>query len=57
MTDEEEKGSDQTVRPDDVASQSEEKPTGNSLEDASDEMVGFMEESEEPGHAGRGDGG
>ena len=30
---------------------------GNSLEDASDEAVRFMEESDEPGHAGRGDGG
>jgi hypothetical protein len=30
---------------------------GNSLEDASDEAVRFMEEGDEPGHAGRGDGG
>ena len=30
---------------------------GNSLDDASDEAVRFMEEGDEPGHAGRGDGG
>ena len=30
---------------------------GNSLDDASDEMVKFMEQQDEPGHAGRGDGG
>jgi hypothetical protein len=30
---------------------------GNSLKDASDEAVRFMEEGDEPGHAGHGDGG
>jgi hypothetical protein len=30
---------------------------GNSLQDASEEMVRFMEQEDEPGHAGRGDGG
>ena len=30
---------------------------GNSLKDASDEAARFMEEGDEPGHAGRGDGG
>jgi|GEM_PF-4137136 len=30
---------------------------GNSIEDASDEAVSFMEEGDEPGHAGRGDAG
>lgn len=30
---------------------------GNSLEDASEEMVRFMEDGDEPAHAGRGDGG
>lgn len=30
---------------------------GNSLQDASKETVRFMEEGDEPGHAGRGDGG
>jgi hypothetical protein len=30
---------------------------GNALEDASDEAVRFMEEGDEPGHAGRGDAG
>ncbi len=35
----------------------EEPDEGNSLRDASDEAVRFMEESDEPGHAGRGDGG
>ncbi len=28
---------------------------GNSLKDASDEMVRFLEDTDEPGHAGRGD--
>jgi hypothetical protein len=30
---------------------------GNSLKDASDEAARFMEEGDEPGHAGRGDAG
>lgn len=30
---------------------------GNALKDASDEAVRFMEEGDEPGHAGRGDAG
>jgi hypothetical protein len=30
---------------------------GNSLDDASDEAVEYMEQGEEPGHAGRGDAG
>lgn len=38
-------------------SQGEAQSGGNSLQDASEEMVEFMEESDEPGHAGRGDGG
>jgi len=34
-----------------------EQPGGDTLKDASDEAVRFMEEGDEPGHAGRGDGG
>lgn len=30
---------------------------GNSLDDAADEAVRFMERGDEPGHAGRGDAG
>ncbi len=33
------------------------EPRGNSLQDASEEMVRFMEQDDEPGHVGRGDGG
>lgn len=35
----------------------EEGTGGNSLQDASDEAVRFMEDGDDPGHAGRGDGG
>lgn len=38
-------------------SKQEEGMGGNSLQDASNEAVRFMEEGDEPGHAGRGDGG
>jgi hypothetical protein len=37
--------------------QPEEGAGGDSLEEASDEAVRFMEQGDEPGHAGRGDGG
>ncbi len=33
------------------------KTRGNSLQNASEEMVRFMEQGDEPGHVGRGDGG
>ncbi len=33
------------------------KSRGNSLQDASEEMVRFMEQDDEPGHVGRGDAG
>ena len=47
-------------RPDkatDGTAKDEAAASGNSLEDASEEAVRFMEEGDEPGHAGRGDGG
>jgi hypothetical protein len=31
------------------------EPTGNTLQDASDEAVRALEEGDEPGHGGRGD--
>lgn len=43
--------------PDQAPSKGDAKSEGNSLQDASDEMVNFMEQGDEPAHAGRGDGG
>jgi len=38
-------------------SEREPEPRGDTMKDASDEAVRFMQEGDEPGHAGRGDGG
>ncbi len=43
--------------PNEDAAGADAKMRGNSLQDASEEMVRFMEQDDEPGHAGRGDGG
>jgi hypothetical protein len=52
-----EKKSGHAEAPDEAASESDAKSGGNSLQDASEEMVRFMEQDDEPGHVGRGDGG
>ncbi len=54
------KQSGQPVAPDGNAagtSESGAKSDDNSLQEASEEMVRFMEQGDEPGHVGRGDGG
>ena len=47
----------QPEAPGDAAAGNDGRPGGDSLQDASEEMVRFMEQDDEPGHAGRGDGG
>ncbi len=57
MADDQKKSGQDPRTPDQASGEAEAKKRGNSLQDASDEMVRFMEQDDEPGHAGRGDGG
>jgi len=49
-------GQPEEAKPDE-ADPGAEEPEANTLKDASEEAVRFMEKSDEPGHAGRGDSG
>jgi len=57
MVDDQKKSGDEAGASDQASDAAEAKTRGNSLQDASDEMVRFMKQDDEPGHAGRGDGG
>lgn len=57
MSDDQKESGEEPVAPEQAPGEARAKTGGNSLQDASDEMVRFMEQDDEPGHVGRGDGG